>query len=99
MTLHRQNMKFLHVATLFLALYSATSLAQTPSIPPGPPVLVLGGEYHLATCTQIGGQVAKTVPLANAMRDGANPCNVCRPNSSDRSIGAFAAEHAIAIGR
>ena len=91
-------MKHLSFSPLIVVALSVSSFSQ-PTIPSGPSVLVLGGEYHLASCPRLVGQPPKTVSLANAMRDGLGPCKACTPNSKDRAIGAFAVEHAIAIGK
>lgn len=93
-------MKLRALLSLMLALVvvSIDLLAQGSSIPPGPPVLVFGGEYHAAGCAKLNGQAPTTVLLADAMRSGAGPCGVCRPND-DKAVGTFARTYAVAIGR
>ncbi len=94
-------MRHLVVLLLLLPWTSAGATAQTPSstIPPGPTVSVYGGQYHLATCPRLAGHTPQTMPLADALRAGAGPCEVCRPNVVDQAIGAFAAEYVVAIAR
>lgn len=91
---------------LFLMCVVAISVAveaQAPSIPPGPTVLVLDGDYHLEACTRlysafVNKESPVTMSLADAMRQGAGPCRLCRPNTN-KEIGAFVANYTGAISR
>jgi hypothetical protein len=91
------TLRMLVLLTVTVSL-SISALGQTPSIPPGPSVLVFGDEYHAANCPKLTGQSPKTMPLADAMRAGAGPCRVCAPNGNE-AVGAFARNYAVAIGR
>jgi hypothetical protein len=89
---------YLIVSLMLIAGLGCAALAQTSSIPPGPSVLVLDGEYHAAHCPKLTGHEPKTMGLADAMRSGAGPCHVCQPND-DSAVGTFARTYAVAIGR
>lgn len=80
-----------------LVAAGAFAFAQT-TIPPGPTVVVLAGEYHDKTCPKLAGQTPQSMPLADALRAAAGPCGVCKPNNN-REVGAFAREYAVPIGR
>lgn len=84
-------------ALVALALtFSIVVLAQVPA---GPSVLVLGGEYHVATCPKLNGQSPTTMSLADAMRAESGPCRVCAPNDHDPAIKTFVVNYAVAISR
>ena len=95
------GMKLRLIASLILISgLGHAALAQKSAIPPGPPVLVFGGEYHAANCPKLKGQTPTTMSLADAMRSGAapGPCGVCQPND-DPVVGTFARTYAVAITR
>jgi hypothetical protein len=89
---------WLMVSMIVILGLGFVALAQTPSVPPGPSVLVLDGDYHAANCPRLNGREPKTMGLADAIRSGAGPCRVCQPND-DRAVGTFARTYAVAIGR
>jgi methylphosphotriester-DNA--protein-cysteine methyltransferase len=86
-------------AAMLALTVSVSVVAQSPSIPAGPPVLVLGRDYHTSTCPKLHGETPATMSLSDAMREGAGPCLVCRPNQADRAVATFAATWVAAIVR
>src|SRR5258708_31446127 len=83
----------------FALTVSIVAFAQTSTIPPGPSVLVFDGQYHIAGCSKLKGQSPKTMSLADAIRAGIGPCDVCAPNDHDNAIRSFVVNYTVAISR
>ena len=83
---------------LSVVLLSGSVSASTESqhrLRVGPPVLILGDQYHLATCVGLAGHGPTTVSPANKLRIGIGTGDVCGPTQVDPIAGMFTADASI----